>query len=269
MINNSEQPISSGGIMPGTRIDVSPSEEDFETAAAGAILAGISSAIQERGRCLIAFSGGRTPRGVYRRLGDMLVSQSVDLSQVYLIFVDERMVPPEDSESNYGMIRHEFIARIPISPFHVFRIKGELDAENAAYDYELDLRALLPLFDGRCDLVLLGVGEDGHTASLFPGADVLKERQHKARAVFAPRLQSWRVTLTLPTINAARAVFFLAAGRQKADIIGRIFDGVQQREDIPATLVKPDSGNLTWILDAEAASRIPPARLAQSDPTLL
>ncbi len=266
MSDDSERPALSGGIMPGTSINVSPTEAEFEIEAAHTALTSIVWAFHERGRCLIAFSGGHTPRGVYRRMADMLANQPLDLSQLYLIFVDERMVPPEDSDSNYGMIRREFITRIPMSPFHVFRIKGELDAEKAAYEYELDLQTLLPLFDGRCDLLLLGVGEDGHTASLFPGSEVLQERQHKARAVFVPRLKSWRVTLTLPAINAARSVHFLAAGKQKAEVIGKIFDGAQPREDIPATLVQPDSGTLTWILDAEAASRIPPERLSGPHP---
>jgi 6-phosphogluconolactonase len=243
--------------MPAFCVDISRTENDFEMTAARAILASIEQAIRRRGRCLLALSGGRTPIGVYRRLGALLPDSSINLNGIYLLFVDERMVPPDHPDSNYGMIHREFLSQISQSAMHVFRIKGELGAEDAARDYERNLQTVLPLFDGRCDLVLLGVGEDGHTASLFPGSDVLGENQRMACEVFAPHLGTWRVTLTLPAINRARAAFFLVAGKQKAEIVGKIFASAQPREDIPASMVEPDSGTITWLLDAEAASQIP------------
>jgi 6-phosphogluconolactonase len=179
------------------------------------------------------------------------------------------MVPPDDSDSNYGMIRREFISRVSISPGHVCRIRGEVDADTAAHDYERELQTVFPLFAGRCDLISLGVGEDGHTASLFPGTEVLRETQRAACAAFLPRLGSWRVTLTLPVINRARTVMFLVRGAQKAAIVGKILTGTQPNEDIPATLVHPDSGTLTWMLDAQAASQLPLARSLKPDTTFL
>jgi 6-phosphogluconolactonase len=241
--------------------------DDFEIASAHAALAAITAAIHERGECLVALSGGRTPRGVYRRLGDLLVAESVDWNRIYLIFVDERMVPPEDPDSNYGMVRREFISRIPIPPLHVYRIKGEVNADIAARDYERELQTVFPLFAGRCDLILLGVGEDGHTASLFPGTSLLREQQHKVRAVFVPRLGIWRVTLTLAVINCARTVLFLVTGEQKAAIVGKILAGPQSCEDLPASLVRPDLGTLVWMLDAEAASQVPSERPFKPDKT--
>jgi 6-phosphogluconolactonase len=254
MIRSNEKKTMKDGTASTPRVDISPTVDDFEIAAAHAALVAITDAINERGGCLMAFSGGLTPRGVYRRLGDLLVTQSVDLSRAHLIFVDERMVPREDSGSNYGMVQREFISRVPIPPLHVHRIRGEAKAAAAASEYERELQTIFPLFAGRCDLILLGVGEDGHTASLFPGTTVLRERQHKVRAVFVPSLKNWRVTLTLPVISSARIVFFLVAGEQKAAIVGEIFASTQSREDLPATLVRPDSGTLRWMLDAEAAS---------------
>ena len=253
------------GTAPSPRVDILPTVDDFEIAAARAALVSITAAINERGGCLIALSGGRTPCGVYRRLGDLLVAQSVDMSRVYLIFVDERMVPPDDPDSNYGMVQREFISRVPIPPLHVYRIRGEAKADDAARNYERELQTVFPLFAGRCDLISLGVGEDGHTASLFPGTEVLRETQHEVRAVFVPRLGSWRVTLTLPVINRARSVFFLASGEQKAAIVGKILASTQSNENLPATLVRPDSGTLTWMLDAEAASRLPLERSFKPD----
>ncbi len=242
--------------MPTPSVEISATLEDFESNAARAAFKVIEAVVRERGRCLMALSGGRTPCGVYRRLGDLLTGQSVEMSRVYLIFVDERMVPPDDADSNYGMIRREFMARAPISPLHIYRIRGEAAASVAAQDYERELETIFPLFDGRCDLVMLGIGEDGHTGSLFPETEVLQETQHKASAVFVPKLGAWRVTLTLPVINSARAVLFLATGKRKAAVVGKIFANSQPREDLPATLVQPESGTLRWMLDAEAAARI-------------
>jgi 6-phosphogluconolactonase len=249
------------------RVDILRTVDDFEITAARAILTAITAAIHERSGCLIALSGGLTPCGVYRRLGDLLVTQSVDLSRIYLIFVDERMVPPDNPDSNYGMIQREFLSRVSIPPAHVYRIMGEAKADAAARKYEKELQTIFPLFAGRCDLISLGVGGDGHTASLFPGTEVLRETQCEARAVFVPRLGSWRVTLTLPVINRARAVFFLASGEPKAAIVGKILASTQGNEDLPATLVCPDSGTLTWMLDAEAASRLPTVRSFEPDTT--
>jgi 6-phosphogluconolactonase len=242
------------------RVDILPAENDCEIMAAHAVVESIGGALHERDKCLIALSGGRTPRAVYRRLGDLLVARPVDLGRVYLIFVDERMVPPDDPTSNYGMGRRELIARVGAPPLHVYRIRGEANPDIAAQEYERELDSILSLFDGRCDMTLLGVGEDGHTASLFPGAEVLRERQRTVRAVFVPHLNSWRVTLTLPLINRSRAVLFLATGEQKAAIVWNVLAGTHSSEDLPATMVRPDVGAIRWILDAKAASRLPPER---------
>jgi len=246
--------------VPALRVDISPTENDCEITAAHAVVTAITGALHERDQCLIALSGGRTPRAVYRHLGNLLVARSVELGQVYLIFVDERMVPPDDPASNYGMVRRELISRVGAPPLHVYRIRGEVNPDIAAQEYERELERILPLFDGRCDMMLLGVGEDGHTASLFPGTNVLRERQRTVRAVFVPHLNSWRVTLTLPVINRSRAVLFLAAGDQKATVVGNVLASTHSSENIPATMVRPYSGTIRWILDAKAASRIPPER---------
>lgn len=248
------------GAVPGPLVDISQTEDECEIAAAHAVMSAIRGALHERGKCLIALSGGRTPRAVFRHLGNVLAARHVELRQVYVIFVDERMVPPDDPASNYGMVRRELISRVGAPPLHVYRIRGELNPDIAAQEYERELETILSLFDGRCDMMLLGVGEDGHTASLFPGTEVLRERQHTARAVFVPHLNSWRVTLTLPVINRSRAVLFLATGERKASIVGSVLASSHASEDMPATMVRPDVGTIRWILDARAASRLPPER---------
>ncbi len=243
--------------MPTPRIKISTTAENFEIAAAQSLLALITTAIDKRGACLMALSGGNTPRGVYRRLADLLAANAVDLSRLHLIFSDERMVPPSVPNSNYGMIQQEFVSRLHDSSLHLYRIKGEITAEDAALEYDMELQKLFPQFRGRCDVVLLGVGEDGHTASLFPGTDILRERKRIALEVLVPLLARWRVTLTLPVINRSREVLFLATGTMKANIVAKILASKVSREDLPATLVRPDPGRLTWMLDAEAASQIP------------
>ncbi len=236
-------------------ISIFPSALAFEIAAANWIAGKMKAAIQERGGCLLALSGGNTPRGVYHRLAELVVSGSIEQSRVHLIFSDERMVPSNDPKSNYGMIHEEFISHIPASSLHVHRIKGEKKPELAAVEYDRELKALLPPFGGRCDLVLLGVGEDGHTASLFPGTDILLEREKLAREVFVPRLDCWRVSLTLPIFNNARAVLFLATGKAKAGIVAKVCSCVTPSEELPASLIHPESGTLTWMLDDDAASQ--------------
>lgn len=249
---------------PTIRVEAFPSVAAFEIEAARYIAATLAAALHERGRCLVALSGGKTPRGVYGRLRELLAVQPVDLHWVHLIFTDERMVPPGDPASNYGMAERELIARIPIPPSNVHRIMGEAEPEAAAREYGLALESLLPLFSGICDLALLGAGEDGHTASLFPGTNVLRERKHAVRAVFVPQLKSWRVTLTLPVINRSRAVLFLVTGERKAAIVRTILTSPKSVEELPATLVRPDAGTVTWMLDAAAASMVPAACLSES-----
>jgi 6-phosphogluconolactonase len=255
--------------MPTPNITISPTVEAFEIAAARAGCTIVMEAIDKRGRCMIALSGGCTPRGVYRRLGALLVTESVELSNTHIIFCDERMAPPDDASSNYGMARHEFISRIPIPVQNIHRVRGEETAEVAAYEYEQELKTIFPLFAGQCDLMILGVGRDGHTASLFPGTNVLHELQHTVRAVFVPHLSSWRVTLTFPVINSARAVLFLATGTEKAAIVAKILGSDISREDLPATLVHPQSGTITWMLEGEAAAQFVSESSSYSNSTTL
>ncbi len=241
---------------PSPRVEIFPTVEELEIAAAGELVTLITEAVRERGTCLIALSGGNTPGNVYRRLGELLLKSGVDLNLIHIIFVDERMVPPADAESNFGMVERMLFSRLPIPTEHIHRIRGELAVDAAVSDYRQQLASVLPGFGGRCDLILLGVGEDGHTASMFPGTEVLRERQQTASAQYVPLLQSWRVTLTLPLINRARAVLFLVSGIRKADIVGRILGSARGSAEIPASLVRPEDGTLSWLLDQAAATSV-------------
>jgi 6-phosphogluconolactonase len=240
------------------RVDIYPSMADLELAAQDEFLLVVRRAIRERGVCALALSGGETPRGLYRRLGALPPGEGPDWGGIHLCFGDERMVPPDNPESNYGMVRRELICRVPLPAGNVHRIRGERPPESAAGEYAADLGRTFSLSGGRFDLVLLGLGSDGHTASLFPGTDVLGEREKSVRAVYVPGLSAWRVTVTLPVINSARNVLFLVSGSEKKDIVRKVLISPGASADIPATLVAPLDSSPRWMLDSGAGAAVQP-----------
>jgi len=204
-------------------------------------------AIAQRRRFVVALSGGSTPRSTYELLSSPEFASRVDWPRVHIFWGDERMVPPHHADSNYRMALESFLAKVAIPDTQIHRIRGELSAEEAAQAYAADLSATLGI-GGRFDLILLGLGSDGHTASLFPGTSAVQEQVAPVAAVYVERLAAWRVTLTLPTINATRSVVFLISGSGKRETLARMRAG----ERLPATLIRPDSGQLLWLLDREA-----------------
>jgi 6-phosphogluconolactonase len=176
-----------------------------------------------------------------------------------LYWVDERCVPPDHAESNYRMTREALLDQTPLSPEQVHRIAGELEPHEAASRYESELRSSFR--DGsrspRFDLVSLGMGPDGHCASLFPHTDALHEMDHLVTANHVPQIDSWRITLTWPVINHARSVFFLISGADKAEILKEVLTGPSDPERLPSQLIWPSSGILTLILDKAAAALLP------------
>jgi 6-phosphogluconolactonase len=203
-------------------------------------------AIRERGRYLVALSGGETPRPLYERLA---ASSELDWAAVDVFWADERSVPPTDPRSNYRSARETLLDRVPIPADRIHRIAGELDPLAAADAYEVELRSVLGA-GGRFDLILLGMGADGHTASLFPRHQALTETERWIVPVHASAEPPWRVTMTLPLINAARHVLFLAAGAEKATAVRDLVDG----KPLPAAMVRPRDGTVTFLVDEEAAS---------------
>jgi 6-phosphogluconolactonase len=219
----------------------------------------MKGAINDRGVCSVALSGGKTPRQIYRRLGEAPLKDGVNWNLVYLFFSDERSVPPNDSQSNYGMVERSLLSRVDIPRQNVHRIKGEIDPSMAAQEYESELKSTLHGTEGRFDLVLLGLGEDGHIASIFPGTDVVDERSALVRPVMNLQQNIQRVTLTFPIINNAREIFLLVAGKRKSSIVQRVLGISKPTKDLPATMVRPVEGNLRWMIDRDAASQIDPA----------
>jgi 6-phosphogluconolactonase len=220
-------------------------------------------AIAERGRFTFAFSGGNTPRPVYARLASAGYIDRIDWSRVQVFFGDERCVPPDDPLSNYQMARTQLCDHVPIPTDNIHRIHGEDPPEQAAEDYagELedtfggDARTGKPPPEG-FDLVLLGMGDNGHTASLFPGLSAVTETERWVMAEYVETVRMWRVTLTPVIFNAARQVAFLVAGADKAEMLPKVLEGPYQPVVLPAQIIKPTQGELHWLVDAAAAARL-------------
>lgn len=214
-------------------------------------------AIQKHGRFTVALSGGNTPKRIYELLATDPFRVRIEWSGVHIFFGDERCVPPEHPKSNYRMVAEILISRVPVPASNVHRIIGEGDPAGSAKDYERELKSF---FAGatwpRFDLVLLGMGEDGHVASLFPETAALDERNAWVMANWIERLGGFRITLTAPAINGAAHIIFLVAGAGKAARLSEVLNGPFDPSRLPAQLIKPTDGSLVWMVDAEAASQL-------------
>lgn len=213
------------------------------------------AAIDQQGRFAVALSGGNTPRSIYSLIASEY-KNAIAWDKVFVFFGDERHVPPDSPESNYRMANKSLLSHVPIPAQNIFRVQAELDADTAAANYEVLLQSFFKLRPGelpRFDLILLGMGDDGHTASLFPGTAALKETFRLVVANRVEQLKTERITFTLPVLNHAREVMVLVAGANKADVLSRIChsDGLY-----PIQMVRPEGGRLLWIVEEQAARLI-------------
>jgi 6-phosphogluconolactonase len=219
---------------------------NFVADAANFILTQARAALSERNEFRIALSGGQTPRPVYSEFGRL--ARELPWERVRFTFGDERCVPPNDPGSNFHMVREALFAPYAVPDGSIIRMRGEIDPQRAAQEYE-DQLALLATQRGetiyRHDLILLGMGDDGHTASLFPGSAALEEQVRRVVANFVPKLNSWRLTITLPLINHSRQILFLVSGEKKRDLLERVLEGDQE---FPVSRVAPANGGLTWMI---------------------
>ena len=212
--------------------------------------------IERSGYFTVALSGGKTPIVFYRKLTEW--ENKSFWKRTYIFLVDERFVPSEDKDSNYKMLRETLLGKIPIPQENIHPItteKGSLEA--LAREYEEDLKSFFKVSKGQFpnfDLILLGIGEDGHTASLFPGSKALSKRRHLTAAVVADETRHNRITLTLPIINHAEHVIFFVTGANKAPVLKKIIAG--DDPSLPASLVRPTTGNLLFVIDREAGSQL-------------
>ncbi len=236
---------------------ISASKEEWVLSTAGWISGLIQSSINNHGRCTLALSGGRTPRAIYKQLASPPFIETIQWERLFVFWGDERAVGPDHPDSNYRMGRETLFDRVPIPEKNIFRIKGELPPEIAVERYQAELSTFFntgsgdpPIFD----LILLGLNVDGHIASLFPHTDLVNESSTNwVASTYAPRLNSWRITLTPHTLNQAHHIAFLVFGKKKAEILQQVFEGPHDPSRYPAQLVDPENGKVFWLIDEAAA----------------
>ncbi len=225
--------------------------------AAEEVASQATTAVRSRGRFTVALSGGSTPRRLYTLLA---TKASLPWDKIYFFFGDERHVPPDNPESNYRMAKESLLSKVPIPPENVFRVPAENpDPKQAAEAYEQTLRKFFNAAPGsfpRFDLVLLGMGPDGHTASLFPGTKALQEQSRWVVSNWVEQFKTYRLTLTLPVLNNAAVVLFLVSGQDKAGVLKEVLEGRQPGELFPSKLIKPSNGELIWMVDRAAAAQL-------------
>lgn len=236
-----------------TRVEVYQNNDDLCLAAAEHWLASCAASLQRQDHCHIALAGGSTPKALYQLLAQPEFQQRMDWQRVHIYFGDERHVPPDDPQSNYRMAREALLDKVAIPPQQCHPIPWREDAKQAAGEYAQILKDQLPVEAGlpRFDMIWLGMGDDGHTASLFPGTTILQEFDNLCAATYVDKLNTWRVSLTYPVLNNAERVFLLVSGAGKAERLAEILRA--QPMDYPVAKVHPQ-GQLNWLLDNAAAA---------------
>jgi 6-phosphogluconolactonase len=241
-------------------LEILPDVHEVANRGAALFVQNATLAIKKNCRFTVALSGGNTPKEMFRILSQKYRDE-VDWSKVFVFWGDERMVPHNDPESNYRTAHEEFLGKVALNPSHIFRVPTEnCEAQTVAREYEKMIHKFFgpqeptPHFD----LIFLGMGTDGHTASLFPDSNYVSESKDSKKLVIAPKvehLKKFRISLTLRVINNAKQVIFLVAGLDKASVLKKIF---RDEDKLPASLVQPAHGQLLWLLDREAASLLKP-----------
>jgi 6-phosphogluconolactonase len=236
--------------------------QDLFHAAAEEVLHEAAEAVKEHGRFTIALSGGSTPRNLYALIAAN-ASTVLPWPQMFFFWSDERYVPHDHPDSNYRMAFESLLSRVPVPRANIFPVPTEMnDPAAAAEAYESTLRKFFAVSSGeipRFDLILLGMGPDGHTASLFPETAALQEKSRLVVSNWVPKLTANRITFTLPLLNAARSVLFLVSGMDKAAALREVLEGKSPAEKYPSRMVQPKDGKVIWLVDRAAASELSPA----------
>ena len=234
-------------------IEIYADFKELARAAAELFVARSSEAVAQRGRFTVALSGGSTPKLMFELLATAFRDR-VPWVNIQFFWSDERHVPPDDADSNFRVANEAMLARVPVAEKNVHRVPSENpNAAEAATEYEQTLIRTTEQSLPQLDLILLGLGADGHTASIFPGSDVLHETKRLVAAPWVEKLQTHRITMTLPLLNNGASVVFLVSGSEKSKIVKEVFEGP---EKYPAQAVKPVRGELLWLLDEDAARAI-------------
>jgi 6-phosphogluconolactonase len=237
-------------------IQIFETPDDLCKGIADFILNLAQQSVQARGRFVVSLSGGHTPEALYELLAKSPYREQMPWMQTFFFWGDERCVPENDKQNNSYMARQALLNKIEIPVNNIYPVQTSLAPHLAAVAYEQTIRDFFeqsfPLFD----LMLLGMGENGHTASLFPGTPAIKEETRLVTEVFVEELKMYRITLTIPVINNSGAIVFLVSGQGKADIINKVINTSYHESHLPAQLIEPLKGQLYWFLDRQAASKI-------------
>jgi 6-phosphogluconolactonase len=243
------------------KVQIYPDSQRLAQSAAKQFVETAESAIQARGVFSVALSGGSTPQLLYDLLASEPFSERIDWSRTQVFWGDERCVPPDHPDSNFFKANEILLSHVPIPEENIHRILAELTPEQAAEAYE---ETLLKFFSSltdeeerthaRFDLILLGMGDDGHTASLFPGTPAVHEDRRWVIAQYIDKLATWRITLTPPILNRAAMIIFLVSGQSKSYTLQRVIYGSYQPDRYPSQVIKPEDGELLWMVDEAAAA---------------
>jgi 6-phosphogluconolactonase len=232
-------------------IQVVPDPAALAQAAAQRIIDAAADAGKRQQIFSIALSGGNTPKSLFHLLAVPPMSKAIDWKNWEVYWSDERCVPPDHPDSNYRMAREALLDHVPIEAGKIHRMRGELDPQQAAMEYGQLLKEKFG--DGGMESILLGMGDDGHTASLFPGTAALSETKHRCVANWVPKMNTWRITFSAPFINKAREVMVVVSGKAKADRIEQVLHGPHDPQHLPIQMIQPTEGKLIWLMDAPAA----------------
>jgi 6-phosphogluconolactonase len=239
-----------------TTIKIQPDLYKLSRAAGEFFVTQSQESIIDKGYFTVALSGEETPATLYSLLASDAYASRIDWTKVHIFWGDERCVPPEDLDSNYNMAKQNLLDQVPIPAENIYRIHGEDDTKIAARDYEKALQGFFAANDAginpRFDLVLLGLGDDGHTASLFPHSTALEVEGRWVTANYVDSMRAWRITLTAEALNAARHIMFFVAGASKANALKAVLEGESDPLTYPAQLIDPQQGRLIWLVDGDA-----------------
>ncbi len=232
-------------------IKVVPDVAAIVSTAAEIIVESAKRAIADHGKFSLALSGGSTPKPLYELLASDAYVRKIDWANWEIYFSDERCVPPVHPDSNYRMADQALLEHVALAPENIHRMKGEIEPQQAAIEYGKLLKAKFG--PGGLDMALLGMGDNGHTASLFPNTVVLDEKEHRCAATFVPELGKWRITMTAPFLNRTRETIVLVAGANKASRVQEVLEGPSDPKRLPIQLIQPVDGKILWLMDVAAA----------------
>lgn len=239
--------------MEPTKIIIYPNSRELAKGATNLFFETAESALHQRGSFHVVLSGGSTPVSMYRQMINDARVGELPWQSIHIYWGDERCVPPDSSESNFGVAWDEFINHTPIPAGNIHRMKGEVEPDLAAQQYQLELQSIFPA-QPEFDLIYLGIGGDGHTASLFPGIVYSEDPDIWVQSIYVDKMSMHRITLTPQAINQAKTVVFLVSGARKAEIAFEILNDPDHRTRYPSQLISPVKGILLWYTDADAAS---------------